>query len=213
MSGNFEKNNTNNEIMEKPISEKKKKTFLGVSGPLGVVLEWAILLIVAFAVAMVIRNHVFIVVRVYGPSMDYTLAENDWLYVHRFMYTPQRGHIVIFEPPIQDPNKSVFIKRVIAVEGDSIYIDSNSGNVYLNGELKDEPYIRGTTHSGTFMQDMHVSRDNPFVVPDGYIFVMGDNRPRSQDSRNREVGPISTDAVMGRAVFRLWPFRNFGTLQ
>jgi len=215
MSENFDNfegldnfDNQEAEIIESEPPHEKKKTFMGVGGWLGALLEWVVLFVVAFAVAMLIRNFVFIVVHVSGPSMEPTLQDRDWLYVNRFMYTPDRGDIIIFEPH-QDAER-VYIKRVIALAGDSLYIDLATGDVILNDEVLYEPFINDRTAIGLrSLGDF--SRENPFVVDDGYIFVMGDNRNQSRDSR--ELGQIPLDEIMGRALFRLWPFGAFGVLQ
>jgi len=213
MSENFE--NQNSEMVA-TAPESSKKKFLGVGGFWGAVLEWVVLLGIAVIIALLLRNHVFMMVHVQGGSMQNTLEEGDWLYVNRFLYSPtsadNRGDIVIFRPE-QDPEK-VYIKRVIAVAGDTIYI-SLEGNVYLNGEVIDEPFIRNHPMRQTSRFNIagwgHFTREEPLLIEEGYIFAMGDNRNGSQDSRN--LGPIPVERVKGRAVFRVFPFSTFGGIE
>jgi len=181
--------------------EQPEKKFLGVGGVPGAILEWVVLIAVAVGIALLLRAYVFSMVHVQGPSMEHTLQDRDWLFVNRFMYTPQRGHIVIFEPS-HDPDR-VYIKRVIAVAGDELYISSDGG-VYIDGVLLTEPYIHAATNPGSFMREGGFTRDNPLLIEEGYIFVMGDNRAQSQDSRDARIGPVPVDEVMGRAMFRVF---------
>ena len=88
--------------------------------------------------------------------------------------------------------------------GDTIEVDAATGEVYLNGKLLDEPYLRVKTPANELT--------GPVDVPDGYIFVMGDNRVDSKDSRMTEIGLIDVRSVLGKAVFRLWPLQKFGIL-
>jgi len=191
--------------------EKPKKKFLGVGGVLGAILEWVVLIGVAVLIALIIRDNVFMMVHVQGPSMQNTLQDRDWLYVHRFLYNPDsadnRGDIVIFRPE-QDPDK-VYIKRVIAVAGDTIYI-SSEGDVYVNNEIVDEPYIKEPNFRIGLRALGDFSRENPKIIEEGYIFTMGDNRNQSQDSRH--IGPIPVERIKGRAIFRVFPFSEFGGL-
>jgi signal peptidase I len=139
---------------------------------------------------------------------------------------PDRGDVVVFERESSDPaaesedDSSVFekigdsfrslfgfpvdgaqdfIKRVIAVGGDTI--EGRDGVVFVNGEQIDEPYLEEGVETSSF---------GPVEVPEGFIFVMGDNRSNSEDSRS--IGPIDVDAVVGRAFVLIWPPSDFGTL-
>ncbi len=139
--------------------------------------------------------------RVEGESMDPTLLDGQRILVNKFVYArngsdgfvfhgPERGDIIVFDPPVESPED--FIKRVIAIPGDEI--DIRNGVVYVN----DEPVRGGNgfTTSGV--------REYPLRVPEGEYFVMGDNRPRSNDSRSW--GFVSGDKIVGRAWFTYWPF-------
>ncbi len=175
--------------------------------------DWVVAIAIAVVVALVVRQYVFTLVKVQGQSMEPSLHNNDRLYVNRFFYTPEKGDVVIFKPA-SDPNRP-YIKRVIATEGDTIYIDFRTGSVYVNDELIKEDYINGPTREvGTYIasliKDDNYSKDNPIVIQPGYIFAMGDNRNNSKDSRH--IGPVPVKEIMGGAIFRFWPVSDVGTM-
>lgn len=167
----------------------------------GFVYEWVdslmfsilfILIIFAFAVRLVGVN---------GDSMNPTLINGDWLAVKSVNTTIERGDIVI----VTQPNSlgKPLVKRVIAKGGDTLNIDFAEHKVILNGEVLDEPYIaEPTAHMGNMVY--------PLTVPEGKVFVMGDNRNKSSDSRESYIGFIDEDYILGVAKFRLLPFRSFG---
>ncbi len=175
--------------------------------------DWVVAIAVAVVLALIIRNFVFTLVRVQGESMMPTLQEGNRLYVNRLFYSPQKGDVVIFRPE-SDPDRP-YIKRVIATEGDTLYIDFETGDVYVNGEIIDEPYINSRTSlTGSYIRELiangQYSKDNPIVIEKDKIFVMGDNRNNSKDSR--ELGQIPVDELIGGAVFRFWPLSSFGSV-
>ena len=136
---------------------------------------------------------------VHGISMNPTLQDGDYLLVSKQTYTfeePERGEIIIF--PVGEDNK-LYIKRVIGLPGDVVTI--NNGEVYVNGELNDQNYTLDGYTSGNI---------DELVVPDGEVFVLGDNRLNSIDSR--EIGTQAIDDVKGVAFVRLWPPTAFGKL-
>ncbi len=175
--------------------------------------EWVVAIAIAVVMALLIRNFVFTLVKVQGSSMQPTLQENDRLYVNRFFYSPNKGDVVIFKPA-SDPERP-YVKRVIATEGDTVFIDFETGDVYVNDELLNEPYIsEKTSRTGAYIRELiasgNYSKDNPIVVEKGKIFVMGDNRNNSKDSR--EIGQIPESELIGGAVFRFWPLAKFGSV-
>lgn len=152
-----------------------------------------------FSIILILLVFVFMVriVGVDGESMMPTLNDGDWLTVRAINTTIERGDIVIVTQP-NDLNEPL-IKRVIAVGGDTLDIDFVTGRVEVNGEVIDEPYIMDVTHNpGDF--------DKPIKIPEGYLFVMGDNRNKSLDSRFDSIGIIDERYVLGVANARLYPF-------
>lgn len=175
--------------------------------------DWVVAILIAVLIAFFVREYIFTLVKVQGQSMEPSLHNNDRLYVNRFFYTPKKGDVVIFEPAT-DPDRP-YVKRVIATEGDTVYIDFRTGDVYVNDEVIDEDYIKDETREmGSYILDLikngEYSRTNPIVIQPGYIFVMGDNRNNSKDSRH--LGPVPIEEVMGGAVFRFWPLSGAGSV-
>ena len=175
--------------------------------------DWVVAIAIAVVLALLIRNFVFTLVKVQGASMQPTLHESDRLYVNRFFYTPEKGDVIIFEPA-SDPDRP-YVKRVIATEGDTVYIDFETGDVYVNDEIIDEPYINDrTARTGSYIMELiangQYSKDNPIVVEKDKVFVMGDNRNNSKDSR--EIGQVPKKEIIGGAVFRFWPVSGFGSV-
>ena len=164
------------------------------------VYDWVGTIVVALAVFALLLSYVFRVVGVDGDSMLPTLNNEDRLLLSTFDTEYQHGDIVVVDRYTDEP----LIKRVIAVGGDTLSITS-SGVVSVNGTVLDEPYIQGET----------VLFDFPGTtkVPSGYLFVMGDNRSMSKDSRKTEIGLISIKDVVGKAVYRVWPLQSFGKIE
>ena len=164
------------------------------------VYDWVGTVVVALAVFALLLSYVFRVVGVDGDSMLPTLNNEDRLLLSTFDTDYQYGDIVVVDRYTDEP----LIKRVIAVGGDTLSITA-SGVVSVNGAVLDEPYIQGET----------VLFDFPGTtkVPSGYLFVMGDNRSMSKDSRKTEIGLISIKDVVGKAVYRVWPLQSFGKIE
>ncbi len=161
--------------------------------------EWMSMLIGALVAVVVVFTVFFRVVGVSGDSMCNTLMNNDRLILITQFYSLDRGDIVVLYREGEEP----YIKRVIALEGDTIDIDDESGRVLLNGEALDEPYVRdGITPSMGF--------NGPYTVKKGEIFAMGDNRVWSLDSR--QLGVFNVDEVVGEAAFRLFPLETMGAI-
>jgi signal peptidase I len=163
--------------------------------------DWVISIAVAVALAMFIRTFVVELYLVDGPSMMPTLEHQQRLVVNKFIYrmrAPERGEILIFQYP-RDKSRD-FIKRVIAIPGDTIEIKDH--NVYVNGELQNEDYILAKSRM-----------DYPkTTIPDGHVFVMGDNRNNSEDSRFPDVGFVPYDLLKGKAMLVFWPLSAWKTL-
>ena len=155
-------------------------------------------LIVVAAIAVLVSMLFLPVLRVTGTSMTPTL-QNDELVVCRKRGTFQSGDIIAFYF-----NNKILLKRVIGVAGDIIDID-DSGTVYVNGEALEEPYLNEKA-----LGDCDI--ELPYQVPDERIFVMGDHRSTSVDSRSTAVGCVAEEAVVGKVILRVWPVKQFEVL-
>ena len=160
------------------------------------ILEWYEALISAALVLVLIFSFFFRIIQVDGRSMVPTLTHGDKLIVWAAGYTPQRGDVVIVDS--YTVYGKPLVKRIIAKGGDTISIDYDAGTVTVNGELLQEDYIAAPTYLGYDVQF-------PFTVPEGTLFVMGDNRLDSLDSRYSEIGLIDTDNIIGKAQFVALP--------
>ena len=141
---------------------------------------------------------IFHVTTVRGSSMNDTLLGGDRLFTSDLFYTPEQGDIVIFRTPYYD---EPLIKRVIAVGGQTVDIDFQTGAVYVDGILQQEDYIKEPTRTSNGFS-------GPLTVPEGMLFVMGDNRNNSNDSRLPAIGCIDVRAVQGKAFFILMPGKD-----
>jgi signal peptidase I len=166
------------------------------------IMDWVICIAVAFAIAFVLRTFVVTLVNVDGQSMVPTLRHGDRLVVVRLFYKPKQFDIIIFHP--RNRSKEPYVKRVIGMPGQTVAINNDTGEVSVNGKTLDEPYINNRTRGMT--------GTNSWTVPENHVFVMGDNRGNSHDSRNTDVGFVSFESILGGAVFRVWPFASFGKL-
>ena len=137
-------------------------------------------------------------------SMTPTLLAGDRMIVRSIFYTPQRGDVVIFAK--QDfQGGAALVKRIIALEGDVVDINTETGIVYVNGLPLDEPYTSGPTNlAGDITY--------PYTVPPGYVFVIGDNRNHSLDSRHMEIGPVDERELIGQVIAVMFPFDRAGFL-
>ena len=173
----------------------------------------------AFFVVILLFAYICCPAAIVGPSMEPTLQDGDRVLVLRGGREYQTGDILIIESDnaytFNQENRLVrskgleeqIVKRLIARGGQTVDIDFKSGTVTVDGKVLDEPYIKETTHynSGGFSY--------PLTVPEGYLFVMGDNRNLSKDSRSHEIGLQPEGAVVGRAVYRILPLGSIGAIE
>lgn len=158
-----------------------------------------------FALIILIFCFTFLgrIISVDGSSMFPTLHHRDMLLLQCVGYKPTQGDIVVLNKPFADVVDPI-VKRVIATGGQSVRIDYDEGKVYVDEVALDEPYINEAMREpmGVTITDI--------VVPEGNIFVMGDNRNASSDSRVMDLGTIDERCVLGRAVWVMFPFSSFG---
>jgi len=142
--------------------------------------------------------------QVKGASMEPTFISGDYIMTSKITYKfrpPQRGDVIVFKSP-RNPDIE-YIKRIIGLPGDKINI--NDSQVFINDNLLSENYISETTN----LWDGGYAKENkPMTVPDNYLFVMGDNRPRSSDSR--EFGPVPIASIIGHVFYRYYPANKAG---
>jgi len=186
---------------ESIVADEKKNEVRSV--PLAFELKsWSRDILLAIAIAIFIVIFVIQPVKVEGTSMQPQLADQDRIFVNRFIYHftgIDRGDVVVFWYP-KDRNKS-FIKRVIGIPGDLIEI--RRGLVYLNGKQFNEPYLEPEFRDFQSFE--------PVVVPQGKYFVLGDHRNSSNDSRNW--GFVEESLIYGKAIFSYWPVSHVGLVE
>jgi signal peptidase I len=169
-------------------------------------IEWIKSILLAIIIAVFIKTFLFNTTYVLGNSMYPTLHERDRLFANKiplYFSGPDRGDIVILKAP-DDPDKD-YIKRVIAIGGDTVSIID--GKVYLNGELLKEDYVEENAYT-------HVYGQNYWEVPEGYVFVLGDNRRDGASKDSRYFGCVPVESIKGIVNFRYFPFNNrFGRIE
>lgn len=175
-----------------PTEEKERKIVRSLY-------DWMGTLVVALCVFVLLFAFAVRVITVDGSSMLPTLEDGDRLLLSVTDTHYTRGDIVVVDRYTDEP----LIKRVIAVGGDTVSIDAD-GRVFINGKYVYENYIQGETILRDFSGEVK--------VPQGYLFIMGDNRTISKDSRSAEIGLVSVKDVVGKAVFCVWPLQSLGKI-
>lgn len=174
--------------------------------------EWLQLLMGCVLVAVVLFNCFARLTRVDGNSMNNTLKDGEMMLIWSLGYQPQQGDIVVLNKTDQVTDQllhsKAIVKRVIATGGQTVDIDYSTGTVYVDGEPLDEPYIK----EEMFLPANPMMYNTHWEIPEGSVFVMGDNRNASTDSRHDMVGPIDEDYILGKVVFALWPLEKFGPM-
>lgn len=165
---------------------------------------WVLTIAVALGLVFIFNNLVFQAYQIPSPSMVPTLAVGDRVIVSKFSKDPKRGDIIVFDRPANDPktedsDPDVLIKRVVGLPGETV--KSVNGEVYVDDTRISENYL--ATDTVTTIVD-------PITVPEGELLVLGDNRSVSKDGRS--FGTISSDLIVGRAIFRVWPLSRLGRL-
>ena len=154
-------------------------------------------LITVAAIAVLVATLWLPVLQIYGSSMTPTLQDGEIVFSVKTAEL-EKGDIIAFYY-----NNKILIKRVIAGPGEWVDIDPETGDVYVNRDLLEEPYLAEKAFGDAEIE-------LPYQVPDGRIFVMGDHRSTSVDSRHTSVGSVAEEQIVGKIVFRVWPFNRFG---
>ncbi|ALS21609.1 MULTISPECIES: signal peptidase I [Paenibacillus] len=166
--------------------------------------EWIKALLIAAALVFFIRWLIFAPFIVEGPSMEPNFHTGERLIVNKLTYrfgNPERGEVLVFHAT-KDKD---YIKRVIALPGEKVRVEGDQ--VYVNGQLLDEPYLKQALDEAAKQGIPYNTRNYPEqTVPEGSIFVMGDNRSNSSDSRDSTVGFVKYEQIVGRADLIFWPF-------
>lgn len=178
-------------------------------------LEWGDSFAIALFVVLLIMIFAFRQVQVSGSSMQTTLYDKDRILISNFLGKIDQGDIVVVNS--EGLNKTV-VKRVIATEGQTVEIDYEKDTVSVDGKILDESYLGITSKDmvnfSFYDKSYWVEEDGVYryVVPEGTLFLLGDNRNNSTDSRSSSVGFVPTEQVLGKAVLRIFPFTQITTL-
>lgn len=178
------------------------------------IMEWIDAAVFSIVFVVVLFTFFINIVGVFGISMENTLQDGNKLFIEHFLYEPNQGDIVVIsrnytndETTLKDLVEKPLIKRVIAVEGQTVNI--KDGKVYIDDVLQNEPYARTQTTLEFTQQPMTF----PVTVEKGKVFVLGDNRDHSHDSRSSEIGQVDKRFILGKAFIRIFPTSEFGLLE
>lgn len=195
------------EIKPETKEETSVKTF---------VFDWLEVLVHAIIAVVICFSFIFRIATIDGPSMNDTLFDGERVIISNLLYEPEVGDIVVISRNKENSTdtinagKTPIIKRIIAMEGQTVRIDFDEGIVYVDDVAIDEPYTKTPTN-----RSYDIDFKNPVMVPEGCVFVMGDNRNDSLDSRDSSIGDngmIDKRYILGRAVYRVFPLDKIGKI-
>ncbi len=164
--------------------------------------DWIMSMLIALVACLALFVFCVRIIDVSGTSMLPTLKNEDKMFVSNLLYTPEAGDVIVFKSDSYNPNKAL-VKRVIATEGQTVNIDFDNGIVYIDGVPIQEDYIAEVTTT-------KLDFIGPKKVPEGCVFVMGDNRNMSTDSRKAEIGMVDNRMILGRVYAVIFPIAEMG---
>lgn len=171
----------------------------------GEIYEWIQCVITALIICVLMFVFCVKLVNVNGNSMNPTLNNADKMIVSHLFYDPKPGDIVVFKKDEYDPDKAL-VKRIIATEGQVVNIDFEKGIVYVDGEPLTEDYTLEPTYN-------KLDFIGPQTVPEGCVFVLGDNRNGSRDSRYKLIGMVDSRLILGKVYCVIFPFADIGAVK
>ena len=184
--------------------EPKKEDTAGWAGDL---FTWLQALTFALVIIMIVFTFFARIIGVDGHSMEPTLQDRDMLLLQCAGYEPRQGDVVVLHKSFSTTGEPI-VKRVIAVGGQSVHIDYDTSTVYVDGEPVDDSYLG----EPMVQPGSSTMQGTDWDSPEGSVFVMGDNRNNSSDSREESLGPVENQYVLGRALVVLFPFSHFGSI-
>jgi len=216
MSDKIEKTNEEeqkiNKVTEEEIEAVKKAEpdDIKAKEPLDIkneILEWFESFVFAMLIVQLVFIFIFRIVMVDGRSMNNTLSDGDRLIMTHVNYTPERDDVVVVD---SDAAGKILIKRVIGIEGDKIKIDYTNNHVYVNDQQISNEHIKEIMIDNGYFDRTYMTENGvyEYEVPENCVFVMGDNRNDSKDSRS--IGYVPEESIMGKAVFRIFPLNQLG---
>ena len=161
--------------------------------------DWIQSLMAALIFCVLLFSFGIRLIDVHGPSMQPTLYEGNKMLVSNVFYTPKAGDVVVFRNVDENGTEKALVKRIIATEGQEINIDFVNGTVYVDGEALDEPYVAEAINGSK------LDFIGPKTVPEGCVFVLGDNRNSSRDSRASDIGMVDARLIIGRVYAVVYP--------
>lgn len=189
-------NNLSGESVRKKANKAGKKDNSGKME----LYDWIQCVVVALVAGILIFMFAVRVVNVKGSSMNPTLFTEDKILTTNLFYTPKAGDVVVVQTDSYGP--APLVKRIIATEGQTVDIDFENGVVYVDGEARNEPYVAAPTMTREDFQ-------GPVTVPDGCLFLMGDNRNASTDSRTSSIGMVDVRCVIGKVLMVVYPAPDY----
>ena len=194
------------------VEENKKLRNIGAS-----IFDYFEIFVISIIAVLITFSLFLRIARVDGGSMNQTLQNGESLVISDLFYEPKQGDIVVFHLCQENGYNQPIIKRIIATEGQRVVIDLTAKKTYINGVelVEDYTYFNTDGYNMSYFNTAYLDKSDDghwkyiVVVPEGKLFVMGDNRNGSTDSRSKAIGLVDKDTVLGKALFRISPFTIF----